>query len=204
MASGLRSAPVYDPALRLLHWSNALLVIFLLASGLAAQVMEFGETAAGLRHWHGIVGNALVVGLLGRLVWGWVGPEHARWRSMWQPQCWREILRTRRPFIEPTRFGHHPVASLAYLAAYGLMALLVASGLALLAIKQGHGPLSPWLEWQLALKAPTLLLHQLAAYGLLTFVAAHLTALVLHHRYHRLPVAQSMITGIQSLPERTA
>jgi Ni,Fe-hydrogenase I cytochrome b subunit len=204
MAPGLRSAPVYDPVLRLLHWSDALLVILLMASGFAAQLLEFGERATDLRHWHGIVGNALAVGLLGRLVWGWVGPEHARWRSMWQPKCWLEVWRTRRPFIAPTRFGHHPVASLAYLAAYGLMGLLVASGLVLLAVKQGHGPLSPWLEWQLALKAPTLLVHQLAAYGLMTFVAAHLTSLVLHHRYHRLPVAQSMITGIQSLPEKPA
>lgn len=204
MASGLRSALVYDPALRLLHWGNALLVIALLASGLVAQLLQFGALASELRHWHGIVGNALVVGLLGRLVWGWVGPEHARWRSMWQPRCWREILRTRRPFIAPSRFGHHPVASLAYLTAYGLMATLVVSGLILLAVKQGHGPLSPWFEWQLAWKHWTLLAHQLAAYALLAFVAAHLSALILHHRIHRLPVAQSMISGIQTLPGESA
>lgn len=204
MASGLRSAPVYDPALRLLHWSNALLVIVLLASGLAAQILGFGATATDLRHWHGVAGNALVVGLLGRLVWGWVGPLHARWRSMWQPQCWREVLRTWRPFIAPSRFGHHPVASAAYLAAYSLMAVLVVSGLMLLAIKQGHGPLAPWLEWQLAYKQWTLLAHQLAGYGLLAFVVAHITALLLHHRFHRLPVAQSMISGIQFLPEKSA
>lgn len=204
MASGLRSALVYDPALRLLHWTNALLVIVLLSSGLAAQFLEFGATASDLRHWHGLIGNALLVGLLGRLVWGWVGPEHARWRSMWQPQCWREVVRTRRPFIAPSRFGHHPVASAAYLGAYGLMGVLVISGLMLLAIKQGHGPLSPWLDRQLEYKSWTLLAHQVAAYGLLAFVGAHVSALVLHHHFHRLPVARSMINGIQYIPEKSA
>ncbi len=172
MASGLRSALVYDPALRLLHWTNALLVIVLLTSGLAAQWLEFGATAS--------------------------------WRSMWQPQCWREVLRTRRPFIAPSRFGHHPVASAAYLAAYGLMGVLVISGLMLLAIKQGHGPLSPWLDRQLEYKSLTLLAHQVAAYGLLAFVGAHVSALALHHRFHHLPVARSMIDGIQYIPEKSA
>jgi Ni,Fe-hydrogenase I cytochrome b subunit len=204
MTSGLRSAPVYDPALRLLHWSNALLVLALLATGLVAQLLQFGALASDLRGWHGIVGNAFVVGLLGRLLWGWIGPRHARWTSMWQPQAWAEALRKRQIFIEPSRFGHHPVASLAYLAVYTLMLVLVVSGLILLAIKQGHGPLSPWLEGQIAWKHWTLWAHQLAAYGLLAFVVAHLSALVLHHRIHRLPVAQSMISGIQSLPEKPA
>ena len=200
MSSGLRSAPVFDPALRVLHWSNALLVILLLASGLVAQALQFGGLAADLRHWHAVVGNAFIVGLLGRMLWGWIGPSHARWRAMWQPDEWKRALRRRRFFFEPTRFGHHPVASLAFLMAYTLMAALVVSGLMLLAIKQGHGPLNPWLAWHVAYKHGALWVHQLAAYGLLAYVMAHLSALILHHRVHRLPVAQSMISGIQTLP----
>lgn len=203
MPSGLRSAPVYDPALRILHWCNALIALALLGSGLLAQGLQFGEGAADLRHWHGIAGNALVVGLAGRLAWGWIGPGYARWRSMWQPQAWANVLRTRRFFVRPERFGHHPVASLAFLLAYGLMIALATSGLVLLAIKQGHGPLAPWLAWELAYKNPALLLHELAAYGLLAFVLTHWTALILHHRFHGLPVAQSMISGIQYLPGKT-
>ena len=204
MSSGLRSAPVFDPALRMLHWSNALLVILLLASGLVAQALQFGGLAADLRHWHAVAGNAFIVGLLGRMLWGWIGPSHARWRAMWQPDEWKKALRRRRLFIKPTRFGHHPVASLAFLMAYTLMAALVVSGLMLLAIKQGHGPLNPWLAWHVAYKHGALWVHQLAAYGLLAYVMAHLSALILHHRVHRLPVAQSMISGIQTLPGKSA
>ncbi len=203
MPASLRSAPVYDLALRVLHWSNAFFALALLATGLAAQVLQFGGLAANLREWHGIAGNAFIVGLLGRLIWGVIGPGHARWRSMWQPREWVEAVRKRRFFIEPTRFGHHPVASLAYLMAYSLMIALVVSGLILLAVKQGHGPLGAWLAWRLEYKHWTLLLHQFAAYGLLAFVMAHLSALIFHHRIHRLPVAQSMISGIQYLPGKT-
>jgi cytochrome b len=163
MSSGLRSAPVYDPVLRLLHRSNALLIAILLANGLAAQALPFGGLAAELRRWHGRVGNAFIVGLLGRLLWGWIGPGHARWRSMPHPQAWREALRSGRFLIEPTRFGHHPVASLAYLLAYALMSVLLVSGLMLLAIEQGHGPLNPWLAWNVACKQWTRDVHQLAA-----------------------------------------
>lgn len=203
MSSGLRSAPVYDPALRVLHWSNALLILFLLISGLIAQALQFGGPASTLRYWHGIAGNAFVVGLLGRMLWGWIGPGYARWRSMWQPQAWRDALRMKRLLIEPTRFGHHPIASVAFLLVYALLTVLIISGLILLAVKQGHGPLSPGLAWRLEFKHWTLWLHQLTAYGVLAFVVAHLSGLVMHHRIHRLPVAQSMISGIQHIPGKT-
>jgi cytochrome b len=201
MPAGLRQAPVYDPVLRGLHWTNAVLIGGLLASGLAIQALGFEAPAGMLRHWHGIVGNALVVGLVGRVTWGMIGPPHARWRALWHPAAWRDALRSRRFFVAPTRFGHHPVASLAYLGAYTLMALLAASGLALLAIKSGHGPLRDLLAWHFAYRQPLRLVHEIAAWAMLAFVVAHLSALVLHRRLHGVPVAQSMITGIQHLPE---
>jgi len=138
MSSGLRSAPVYDPVLRLLHWSNALLITILLISGWlrrrssSAVWQLIYDTARHRRQrvYRRTAGTPAV---------GLDRSGHARWRSMWQPQAWMEALRSRRFFIEPTRFGHHPVASLAYLLAYALMLVLLVSGLMLLAIKQGHG-----------------------------------------------------------------
>lgn len=201
MPASLSAAPVYDPVLRILHWTNASLVVCLLASGLATQALGFEPPAGWLRYWHGVLGNALVVSLFGRVLWGVVGPEHARWQALWHPDAWRGAFRSRRFFVVPERFGHHPVASLAYLAAYALMAVLAASGLALLAIKTGHGPLRAALGWHFSYQDWALVPHQLAAYAMLLFVAAHLAALVLHQKRHGLPLAQSMLTGIQYLPE---
>ncbi|MCA1924899.1 MAG: cytochrome b/b6 domain-containing protein [Thiobacillus sp.] len=190
---------VYDPVLRLLHGVNALLIVLLGVGGVAADSLSPGATRAWLHDTHGILGAALIVGLLGRLVWGWVGPAHARWRDLWHPADWRTELARGRLFTPPRRPGHHPVASLVYLAVYALLGVLAASGLCLLASTQGTGPLAAVCAWDARLTAWLAEPHRLAGWAVLCFVCAHLAALVLHARLHRVPVAQSMWSGVQYL-----
>ena len=197
------SASVYDPVLRGLHWVNALLISALMISGLVSWYVEAGETTAWLHQWHGWLGSALAVGLFARLAWGLTGPRHARWSDLWQPSAWLASAKSRRLFTTPARFGHHPVASLAYLGLYALLASLIITGLVLLAIKQGQGPLSHWLGWQADYQHLPGLLHEAAAWAVLGFVGLHVAALVLHPLLHHVPVAQAMFTGVQYLPQKT-
>lgn len=196
------SANVYDPVLRGLHWVNALLITALLISGLVSLYGEAGETTALLHDWHGWLGAALVVSLSARLAWGLTGPQHARFDDMWQPSVWLQLAEKRRLFSKPARFGHHPVASLAYLGLFSLLAALIMTGLMLLAIKQGQGPLSHWLGWHVDYQSLPSLLHEKAAWVVLGFVGLHLAALVLHPLLHNVPVAQAMFTGVQYLPHK--
>lgn len=202
----LRAEPVahrvYDPVLRLLHGVNALLITLLGLGGVAADTLSPGPVTAWLHATHGLLGAALVVGLLGRLVWGWVGPAHARWRDLWHPGHWRAGLAKGRFFTRPERLGHHPTASLAYLLVYGLLAALAASGLVLLATTQGLGPLATQLAWDARLTDLLRDPHRWAGWAVLGFVFVHLSALVLHARLHRTPVAQSMWTGVQYLESK--
>jgi Ni/Fe-hydrogenase 1 B-type cytochrome subunit len=194
---------VYDPVLRVLHWVNASLIVLLSATGLGAQWSAPGALSGWLHVLHGWLGAALVVGLVGRLVWGMVGATHARLADLWHPADWRALWASRRVFSAPQRLGHHPAASLVYLLLYGMLLMLAMSGLLLLGITQGHGPFAPWLGWHATYAAALLIPHQLAAYVVLAFVPVHLAAIWLHPRLHRVPVAQSMITGVQYLPART-
>lgn len=198
----LKSAHVYDPVLRSLHWVNAALVIALLLSGLVAWNADPGAMTAWLHDWHGWLGAALAVSFSARIAWGVAGPDHARFADMWQPEAWRRTLGRGRLFAPPEHFGHHPVASLAYLGLYALLAGLILSGLVLLAIMQGQGPLSHWLGLHRAYQAIPLALHEIAAWAVLGFVGMHLTALILHPLRHRVPVAQAMITGVQYLRDK--
>lgn len=186
---------VYDPVLRTLHGMNALLIVLLGVSGVAADWLPPGAVTAWLHRTHGVLGAVLIVGLLGRLMWGWVGPKSARWRDLWHPAVWRRELRRGRVFTLPERAGHHPVASLGYLIVYGLLAALAVSGLALLASTQGLGPLAPSLAWDARLTAWLANPHRIAGWAVLVFVVVHLSALVLHARVHRVPVAQRMWRG---------
>ncbi len=198
----LESARVYDPVLRVLHWVNALLIMALLASGLVTWFGEAGETSAWLHEWHGWLGAALAVAFSARIAWGLAGPGHARFADMWQPAAWLASAKNGRLFSTPERFGHHPTASLAYLGLYTLLAGLIMTGLVLLAIKQGQGPLSHWLGWHVDYQSLPSLLHEVAAWTVLGFVVLHLAALILHPLLHRVPVAQAMLTGVQYLPQK--
>lgn len=186
---------VYDPFLRLLHWWNALSIVMLAASSQIAEFMEDGTFGDAGWQVHVIVGYALAAGLGLRVVWGVVGPARARWADFWHLGTWRKVLLTR-TMPESQGFGHDPLASLAYLVAYGLMTLMVATGLGLAAAEFGAGPLAGW-EASLhdirhAIKEP----HEAGFYLLLGFVVVHVAALIFHER-RGVPLAQSMISGFQ-------
>ena len=199
---GYRRELVYDPVLRLIHAWNLVTILLLEVSGLMRQWLEPGQFSSDLRQLHVSLGNALILGLVARLVWGLTGPEHARLKEFWQPESWASALRHRRLFTAPERFGHHGPATAAYIGVYGMLIGLAASGLALAAIKLGTGPFSAWLGYNITWKAAAMTPHQILAYGVIAFMALHLLALVIHQKRHGIPVAKSMVTGYQYLSEK--
>jgi cytochrome b561 len=186
---------VFDPLLRLLHWVIALAIVALITTSQLADWFEHEPLEKTLWNLHILSGYVLTAGLLTRLLWGVVGPVSARWRDLWHPSVWKDRVKKRRL---PTkhRAGHDAVASLGYLFAYGVMAFMVATGLALAASEFQSGPLAGWLgnaKWlEDVLGEP----HEVGFTLMLGFIGLHLTALVFHQlRGDR--VAQSMITGKQ-------
>ena len=188
---------VYDPLLRALHWVIALSVVALIASSQLAEVFEDGPWESAIWNLHILTGYGLTAALLTRLLWGLVGPVSARWRDLWHPATWKASLKNLR-LPSAHRVGHDPVASLAYLFAYGVMALMVVSGLGLAASEFNTGPLAAWLGnagWvEDVMEDP----HEFGFALMLGFVGLHMAALVFHQlRGER--VAQSMVTGKQYL-----
>lgn len=188
---------VYDPLLRTLHWSLALSILALVVTSQLAEVFEHGPWEDAIWNLHILSGYVLSVALLTRVLWGLFGPASARWRDLWHPAAWRDAL-TRLRLPSTHRAGHDPIASLAYLFAYGVMALMVVSGLALAAGEFNTGPLAAWLGnagWlEDAMEDP----HEAGFALMLGFIGLHMAALVFHQlRGER--VAQSMVTGKQYL-----
>lgn len=186
---------VYDPLLRLLHASLALAVLALIVTSQLADGFEDGPYEDTLWSLHILSGYTLAVSVALRLLWGLIGPRRARWRDFWHPSAWRVSLETWR-LPATHRLGHDPLASLAYLFAYGVMVLMVVTGLALAASEFQVGPLAAWLghmKWVEDLaKAP----HEAGFVAMLGFIGLHMAALVFHQlRGER--VAQSMLTGKQ-------
>ncbi|MDW8324520.1 MAG: cytochrome b/b6 domain-containing protein [Burkholderiales bacterium] len=190
---------VYDPVLRLIHAWNALMVVLLLVSSQLAALLQHDWPVPALWRLHLWCGYLLFLGLTARLTWGLAGPRHARLTELWQPAAWLEALRERRFFVPPRRFGHHPPATLGYVGFYALAWLMVITGLGLAAIDQGVGPLYFVLGYDFLrtdwFRRPHDWLEEL----ILAYVLLHLAALVLHERWHGVPMAQAMVSGYQYL-----
>lgn len=192
---------VYDGVLRLLHAWNGLAILLLLITGLMHEPIRDLIGRQGLWQLHIYVGYGLIAGLILRAAWGVVGPEHARWRGFWHPKEWIEAVRSLRLFPK-WGFGHHPLASATYLALYASLGIMSVTGLVLAAIEQGMGPLASSLfdtadPWKDLFEEP----HEALAFAILGFVGLHMGALILHEWIDRRPVAQSMVSGYQYLPE---
>jgi len=186
---------VFDPLLRSLHWAIALSILALIATSQLAEAFEDGPYENTIWDLHILTGYGLTAALLARLLWGIVGPASARWQDLWHPAAWKDSLKKLR-LPSAHRVGHDPIASLAYLFAYGVMALMVVTGLGLAASEFQAGPLAGrlgnagWVED--VMEDP----HEFGFALMLGFIGLHMAALVFHQlRGER--VAQSMVTGKQ-------
>lgn len=188
---------VFDPLLRLLHWVIALSIVSLIVTSQLADWFEHGPYEKTLWNLHILIGYTLTAGLLTRLLWGLAGPASARWRDLWHPAVWKDSVRNLR-LPKTHRVGHDPLASLGYLFAYGVMALMVVTGLGLAASEFQAGPLAGWLgdvAWlEDVLGEP----HEFGFGLMLGFIGLHLAALAFH-QWRGERVAQSMVTGKQYL-----
>ncbi len=188
---------VFDPLLRLLHWVIALSIVSLIVTSQLADWFEHGPYEKALWNLHILIGYTLTAGLLTRLLWGLVGPASARWRDLWHPAVWKDSLRNMR-LPKAHRAGHDPLASLGYLFAYGVMALMVVTGLGLAASEFQAGPFAGWLGDMAWLEDVLGEPHEFGFGLMLGFIGLHLAALVFH-QWRGERVAQSMVTGKQYL-----
>lgn len=188
---------VYDPVLRIIHLWIALTTLLLLLGGQAAKWAALTPESVLLWRVHAWLGYGLLLGLVARLTWALYGPKHANWRQLWTWRAWLAALRQRALFTPPGRFGHHPLATAAYLAFYLMLLIMAVTGFALMAIDQGHGPLYAWLGHAVMLQDWFRVPHDLLEELLLVFVLLHVAALILHEERHGIPLAQAMVSGYQ-------
>lgn len=188
---------VYDGMQRILHWWIGLTTIGLIATGLVASNLESGSQQAHLWSFHILVGKALIVAAVGRLVWGVIGPHHAKITAFIHPAEWLRSLKTRKFPTTDGAFGHHPQASLSYLGFYALLMMMSVSGLLLSAVYHGEGPLGEILLDQFRNIDFIQFVHEYGWMVVAGFIVTHIGALVFHEWHDRIPIAQSMISGYQ-------
>lgn len=128
---------VWDLPVRLFHWALVILVTLLWISGefggldITLPVPEalFGRTSLYLTNMdiHALLGQAVLVLVLFRILWGFWGSTTARFSSFLRgaPRIKAEVCELAKGRVPETR-GHNPVGALMVVA---LLALLLAQGL---------------------------------------------------------------------------
>lgn len=190
-------AYIYDLFLRFLHGWNALVTFLLIVTGLYASNIEPGAEQAAIWNLHILFGKGLILGFIGRLIWGWMGPKWARWAELWHADVWVDLVKTRSYRFEDQKYGHEPTASVSYLGFYGLIFGLIFSGLILAAIKHGKGPLASRFYDELDRLTIPHAVHEYGSWLVIGFVVLHIAALAFHEKKDQIPLGQSMISGFQ-------
>lgn len=129
MDNKARTVKVWDPLVRIFHWS---LVVFFFAAYISA------EEAEGLHVTAGYVVLALVAF---RVVWGFIGPRHARFTDfVYGPGkilCYLKGLATGRP---GHYLGHNPAGGAMIVVLLVFLLITTFAGLKTLAVEEGAGP----------------------------------------------------------------
>jgi Ni/Fe-hydrogenase 1 B-type cytochrome subunit len=188
---------VYDSAQRILHWWIGLATLLLILTGLLGSNQDAGSGRAFMWDLHIIAGNVLIVGVVGRLVWGLIGSKHARFHSLFHFKAWIQTLKSRRILSADRGFGHHAQASAAYLGYYILVIAMCVTGLALAGMVHGEGILAPYFHDELTYLDIIRESHGYGMWMIVGFIVTHIGAIIFHEWHDGIPVAQSIVSGFQ-------
>lgn len=179
-----RSSRVYvwDPFVRLFHW--ALVVAFTVAYLTEDDFLK-------VHVWAGYVVGGLVVA---RIVWGFVGPAHARFADfIYSPA---ETLRYVRDLLllrAERHLGHSPGGGAMVLLLLVLLAATVTTGLVVYGGEQQAGPLAGLFTKDTGESVEEV--HELLANITLALILVHIAAVVLASFVLRENLVRAMVTG---------
>lgn len=162
---------VWDPFVRIFHWS--LVVAFALA-------FATGDDSTWI---HIRLGWFIATLVAARLIWGFVGPRHARFTDFVRgPRAVFDYLRdmvARRP----TRYlGHNPAGGAMVAAMLGMLAVVTVTGY-MLTLDAWFG--AEWLEG----------LHESVTLVMLAMITLHVAGVVVASLEHRENLVRAMVTG---------
>ncbi len=169
---------VYDLPTRVFHWLFAILFIT------AFTITQTIDDDSGVFSYHMLAGIVLTFAVLGRLIWGFFGTQHATFGDLkLRPQALIEYVKRVISSKNQQWPGHNPASSWA-----AVLMILIALGLAI------TGYLMITTDGGKQLKE----VHELLANGFLIVVLIHIAGVIVHTMKYKDPIAKSMIHGRKS------
>lgn len=180
---------VWDGPLRLFHAGLLLAVTVAIVTG---------ELGGDWMPVHGQAGLAVLGLVIFRIVWGFVGPAHARFRNFVPtPARLREHLQGRWRGL-----GHNPLGALSVLALLGLLGWQAGSGLFGNDEIAYTGPLFATVDEALASRLTHW--HQRTANALFVLIGLHVLAIAFYRWVRRKDLVGPMLHGWKQVPPEEA
>lgn len=174
---------VWDPFVRLFHWTvvAAFTVAYLLTE----------ENVLQVHVWAGYVVGVLVVA---RVIWGFIGPEHARFADfVFTPAETLRYVRDLVLFRAERHLGHSPGGGAMVVLLLLMLAATVVTGLVVYGGDQQAGPLAGMFTKEFGESFEEV--HELIANITLALILAHIAAVILASFVFRENLVRSMVTG---------
>lgn len=166
-----RNVRVWDSFVRIFHWSLVGLFAFAFATG------DEWETP------HEYAGYAIAALVFLRVVWGFIGPAHARFADFVKgPATVLAFLRASVAMKAPRHLGHNPAGGAMVIALLTMLAVICSSGYAMTTTMFWG---MDWVEE----------VHEIAVYATLGLIALHVAGVILASIEHGENLVHAMITG---------
>ena len=171
--------PLWDVPTRLCHW----LIVCCVALSWWSAEMEY----YAVHEWSGYT---LIVVVVSRIIWGFIGSRHARFADfLVGPARIRDYLKGR----PAASAGHNPVGGWSVLLLLTLLLLQACSGLFNSDAVLFSGPLYYWGSGEF--RDAMGVVHEVAFNALLALVCLHILAVLYHQLRRREKLLQAMLRG---------
>lgn len=169
--SAMRTVRVWDPFVRMFHWSLLTLFVVAFATGDEMERLHVGVGYA----------IAALVGL--RVVWGVIGPRHARFSSfVLSPARTFGYARKAARGEAPRYLGHNPAGAVMIIVLLAMLTGISATGF-MMTTDAFWG--AEWVED----------LHEALVHVTVGFIALHVGGVIVSSWAHRENLVKAMITG---------
>jgi len=180
---------VWDPVVRIFHWT--LVLSFLVAWITGDELMTP----------HAWAGYLITILLLTRIVWGFIGTPHARFRDfVYSPSVIRDYFRKMFSRSEPRYLGHNPAGGVMVTLLILSLLITVISGMALYGNTDLAGPMAGIFQGETSADVFEEI-HEFFTNFTLFLVILHVGGVIWSSFAHRENLAKSMLTGIKEVKQ---
>ncbi len=205
---------VWQFPVRLFHWVNFTCIVGLIITGflIGSPPAILSELEASQQFWFGyirmthfIFGYVLLLNLVIRIYWGFVGNEYALWKSMnpFSKSKREELINVLKADVFLTKLeenvsvGHNPLASLSYWIFFIILVFQIATGFAYYSqmSKSWIPQLFSWVSIILGGDYNVRFIHHLTTWFFIIFAIIHIYIASYHDYIEGRGTISSMISG---------